>query len=76
MSERPEYDDDANIGDDTMGCPGIMNYLTELESYADALEAKVRRLRALLRKAGGCLQVAHMEKRLRGEIVAALEDTK
>ncbi|MHC5062253.1 MAG: hypothetical protein ACYTFK_14445 [Planctomycetota bacterium] len=40
--KRPEYDDDANIGDDTMGCPGIMDYLSELESYADQLEREKR----------------------------------
>ena len=40
------------------------------------LEAEKKRLQKLLRKAAACLKAAHMEKRLRCDIDAALEDTR
>ena len=55
------------------GCAG------DGENQADRIRAELesdnQRLRTLLRKASRCLQEAHMEKRLCGEITNALEDT-
>jgi len=41
----------------------------------ETLETRCAELEGLLRKAAACLKAAHMEKRLRCDIDAALEDT-
>jgi len=50
--------------------------IVSMQNDIAELEAEKKRLQKLLRKAAACLKAAHMEKRLRCDIDAALEDTR
>jgi len=43
MIERPYYDEEVHASDDTT-CPGLVDYVAELNEYVDMLEQELKRM--------------------------------